>query len=77
MNVVRKLAIKKKSVVMIVHDLCMALQTADRLLVMNEGKKVLEGTTDEVFQSGVLKEVFGVVIDRLSTQNGWRYYLET
>lgn len=77
MNVVRKLAIKKKSVVMIIHDLCMALQTADRLLVMNEGKKVLEGTTDEVFQSGVLKEVFGVVIDRLSTQNGWRYYLET
>lgn len=77
MKIARKLAAEKKSVVMIIHDLCMALQTADRLLVMNEGKKVQEGTPDEVFQTGVLKNVFGVTVDRLATPNGWRYYLET
>ena len=77
MKIARKLAAEKKSVVMIIHDLCMALQTADRLLVMNEGKKVQEGTPDEVFQTGILKNVFGVTVDRLATLNGWRYYLET
>ena len=73
----RFLSKEGKTVVMVLHDLSMALQVADQLIVMNNGAIVKQGTTQEIYDSGCLDEVFGVKVNRLQTTTGWHYYYDT
>ena len=73
----RELCRAGKTVVMVLHDISMALQTADQLVVMEHGRVVRQGEPQEVFASGCLDAVFGVHIDRVSAKNGWHYYYDT
>lgn len=70
----RALADSGRYVLMVIHDLSHALETADRVAVMGEGTVVLEGTPEEVYGSGVLDRVFGVRVLRTKTDQGWHYF---
>lgn len=48
--------------VAVLHDLNLAAQYCDRLLLLNNGRMVMFGTPQEVFHSRRLEEVFGVRI---------------
>ncbi len=74
MNTAHELAREGKSVTLVVHDLCLALRTAHRVVVLDGGRVQAEGTPDEVFESGVLRTVFGVELCRVETPEGYRYY---
>ena len=74
MNTARKLAQQGKAVVLVLHDLCLAMRSADRVAVFGEGRLQCAGTPEEVFESDVLDRVFGVPVRRLATENGWQYY---
>lgn len=74
METVRKLAEQGKAVVLVLHDLAMALRMADQILVLREGRMCAQGTPEAVYKSGVLGEVFGVKVKRVSTEDGWQYY---
>ena len=76
MEIARKLAEQGKTVVMVLHDLPQAFLTADRIVVMSEGNVVKYGETEEVFQSGVVENVFGVKIERVLAENDWQYYVK-
>jgi iron complex transport system ATP-binding protein len=52
-------------VLMASHDLNLAGDYADRLLVMSTGKKVAEGTPDHVLRPEVLESVYGVRLQRV------------
>lgn len=66
-----------KTVVMVLHDLSMALQVADQLIVMDRGRIVQQGRPEEIFTSQCLDAVFGVSFGRVQTKSGWHYYYET
>ena len=70
------LARQGKAVVMVVHDLCLALRTAYQIVVIDGGCLRAVGTPGEVFESGILKDVFGVELRRVETAEGFRYYYE-
>jgi iron complex transport system ATP-binding protein len=74
MEVAKKLASQGKAVVLVLHDLCLALRTGDRIAVFSEGQLRQLGTPQEVFDSGILTEVFGTEVGRVETENGTRYY---
>lgn len=74
METVRKLAEQGKAVVLVLHDLAMALRMADQILVLREGRMCAQGTPETVYKSGVLSEVFGVKVKRVRTEDGWQYY---
>lgn len=74
MDLSRELAKQGKAVVLVLHDLAMALQTADELAVLSNGNLVKYGNAEEVFESGVLDSVFGVKLCRVMTDCGWKYY---
>ena len=74
MDVARRLAVQGKSVVLVLHDLCMALQCADQVAVLSEGQLVQAGTSEEIYSSGVLGRVMGVTLRRTETEAGWRYF---
>lgn len=65
-----------KAVVMVLHDLSMALQTADWLIVMDGGRVIWQEEPQNVFESRCLDRVFGVELKRVKTKTGWHYYYE-
>ena len=74
MSLVRRLASEGKAVGMVLHDLPLALRWSHRLAVLHRGTLRFCGTSEEVFASGVLEEIFGVKLGRLQTEDGWLYY---
>jgi len=65
MNLLRDLCREGHSAVAVLHDLALALEYADRVLLMYDGRMIAEGTPDEVFLSGKIQEVFNIDIVRL------------
>ena len=47
---------------MVLHDLREALEVADSLMVMKEGRALMEDTPSAVFESGILEFVFSVSV---------------
>lgn len=74
MALARKLAGQGKAVVLVLHDLCLAMETADEIVVMQEGQVRLSGTPESVYAAGVLEDVMGVVLGRTQVDTGWRYF---
>lgn len=75
MDMAKKLAAGGKAVVMVLHDLTQALQVADRVVLMNEGRIVMQGTSEEVYKSGQIQKVFGVKLERVQIgERVWHYF---
>lgn len=74
MNTARKLASQGKAVVLVLHDIALALERADRVAVLREGELSSWDTPEAVFRSGVLQKTFRVGIERMDTPHGVRYY---
>ncbi len=74
MALARRLAGEGRAVVLVMHDLCQALRTADVASVLSDGRLLFSGTPDEVYTEGILNRVFGISLRRFQTENGWQYY---
>lgn len=74
MEMAKELAAQGKAVVLILHDISMALRVADQILVLSNGALVQSGSPEAVFSSGILTKVFGIEIKRVRTEEGWQYY---
>ena len=74
MTVSRRLAEQGRAVVLVLHDLSLALREADQLAVLADGALCQTGTAEELYASGVLDRVFAVSVKRVQTENGWQYY---
>ncbi|HZX04059.1 ABC transporter ATP-binding protein [Kribbella sp.] len=60
MNVVHAAATTGRTVVAVLHDLTLAAQYADHLVVMGEGRIAAEGRPADVLTAALLAEVFGL-----------------
>jgi len=74
MALARTLAQQGKAVVLVLHDLCLAMEIADEIVVLWDGRLQQAGTPEEVFASGVLNRVMGIALSRTRTEEGWRYF---
>ena len=63
-----------RAVVLVLHDLCLALRFAHRGAVLSEGRLLQTGTPEELFSSRILTEPFRTPRTRIRTEGGWRYY---
>jgi len=73
----RALAAEGKTVVLVLHDLPMAMECADHLAVLSEGTCLFQGSPEAAFLSGSLTGAFGVQLQRVQTPDGWKYYFST
>lgn len=69
-----QLARQGKAVVLVLHDLPLALSTADRLAVLKEGRLLAVDGPEALCADGILNSVFGIELGRVMTDRGWRYY---
>lgn len=74
MAAARRLAEGGRAVVMVLHDLPLALRGADDIALLCQGRLLICGTAEEVYASGQLDRVFGVALRRVETESGWQYY---
>lgn len=74
MTLARQLADRGKAVLLVLHDLPLALEYGDRIAVMKEGRLLDAGTPEEIYARGTLKQAFSVNIHRTAVADGWRYY---
>ena len=77
MAVARRLAREGRAVVMVLHDLPLAMRGADDIALLSGGRLAAWGTAAEVYRSGQLDRVFGVALRRVETESGWQYYYDT
>ena len=74
MEMARALARAGKTVVVVLHDLPLALRGSDQIVVLHGGGVRYAGTPEGACGSGILDRVFGVSLRRVETPEGARYY---
>lgn len=74
MDWMKQLAKEGRAAVMVLHDLPLAMEYADRIALMERGKLVFTGTPEELHASGKIEEVFGVRFHRLEHENRLYYF---
>ena len=77
MKQARALAEEGKAVVLVLHDLSLALEYADFLAVLCEGRCIFQGSPEDAFLEGSLSSAFGVNLKRMETSEGWKYYFSS
>lgn len=61
LDIVKKLnKDNKTTVLMVLHDINQALQYSDNIIIMNEGKIIAQGRSEEVINCNIIKRVYGV-----------------
>ncbi|MFW7378783.1 MAG: heme ABC transporter ATP-binding protein [Oligoflexus sp.] len=60
LQVFKRVTKKQIGVAAVLHDLNIAAQFADRVIVLHEGRLVAQGTPSEVLTSGRIRQVFGM-----------------
>ena len=68
MDLMRDLCSEGRCAVVVLHDLALALEYADDVLLMQNGRLIAQGSPDEIYRSGALANVFG--IDAVRLENG-------
>ena len=63
MDMLLELRDEGRTVIAVMHDLSLALERADHVLLMQDGRLVQQGSPEEIFDSGKLEDVFGVVAE--------------
>lgn len=64
-----------KTIIMVMHDLDLALRYSDRLMVMDQGRCVCDGSVKSVLASGTIERAFAVQIHPAYTPAGRAYTL--
>lgn len=76
MQLVRRLNVEAgKTIVMVIHDLDLALRYSDDLMVMERGVCWYAGSVDDVLESGAIEHAFEVSIRAVDSSHGRSYSL--
>lgn len=70
----QELAAQGKAVLLVLHDLLLALRISHRIVVMDGGRVLFSGTPRETMDSGILQQLYGVEVASLETEQGQRLY---
>lgn len=73
MELCRELAAEGRALVLVLHDLPLALQYADRVAVLDGGRLLSLGKPEEIMSTDILHTTFGVRIFQVETPIGTQY----
>ena len=74
MDTAKRLAHDGRAVLLVMHDIRLAMQSADRLVVMDGGTVAAQGDADTLLHTGVIDRVFSVGLRCTDTEHGAQYY---
>ncbi len=65
---------KRGSVIVVMHDINLCYQYADRVLLMQKGKVVMDGTVQEVMSPHLLSETYQIELEQIQSLDGEIFY---
>ena len=68
MKLLKELSREGRTVVVVLHELALAMEYADCIWVLDRGRHAFSGRPEELFESGKIQRVFGIEAER--TQSG-------
>jgi iron complex transport system ATP-binding protein len=75
-EMMQQLASQGKALLLVLHDLLLALRISHKIVVLSGGRVRFCGTPQELMASPVLEEVYGVEIKSVQTQRGERLFYD-
>jgi iron complex transport system ATP-binding protein len=75
MHTLKALCSQGKGIVAVMHDLTLALQFADNIVVVHSNGSLTKLSTEQLFTSDIIPNTFGVKIGRHTIENEHIYYL--
>lgn len=75
-EMVQQLAVEGKTVILVLHDILLALKISGRIAAVGEGKVVWSGTPEEMLEQNVPERLCGVAVGAAKTEVGMQYYYE-
>ncbi|MGN1345511.1 MAG: ABC transporter ATP-binding protein [Eubacteriales bacterium] len=73
-DTIRSLAASGRAVLLVLHDLSLALKLSDRVAVLHDGHLLAFGTPAEILSSGAIEQAYQVKIRSFSADGGVEYY---
>ena len=73
---VRQLSKEGKTVVLVLHDILLALKISARIAALGEGKVIWSGTPEEMLAQDMAKRLYGVAVGAVRTGAGTQYFYE-
>ena len=73
-SIMSRLAQQGKTIVVVLHNLNMALKYADEVVVLEKGEVVCAQSPEGVFNTNVLDRVFFIEMKKIETEFGTQYY---
>ncbi len=73
---VRQLSKEGKTVVLVLHDILLALKISARIAALGEGKVIWSGTPGEMLEQNVSQRLYGVAVGAARTDTGTQYFYE-
>ena len=73
---VQQLADEGKTVVLVLHDILLALKISARIAALGEGKVIWSGTPEEMLAQDMAKRLYGVAVGAVRTGAGTQYFYE-
>lgn len=60
MNLIKKMQSDGKTIVMVIHDLNLAMTYSDRIMAMKNGRLLYMGTPKEMYEKNVFSDLFSI-----------------
>ncbi|MCF0150385.1 MAG: ABC transporter ATP-binding protein [Firmicutes bacterium] len=76
MKLAQQLAHEGKTVIMVIHDLRLAMTYADRICICHDGTVTPPKAPEQLIDSPLWESVFGLRLKRFAAGSGWEYYYE-
>ncbi len=70
---IRFLSDAGKTIVLVLHDLPLALKLSDEIAVLHEGHLLDTGTPENILESGAIERAYGIKIRPIRTEDGTDY----
>jgi len=76
MKALNRLADNGKGVITVIHDLVFAMEYSHIITIVHNGGIIVTDTPENIFNSHIIPEIFGVTVNRNETTQGYTYYYE-
>lgn len=75
-QLMRQLSKKGRTIILVLHDILLALKLSDRIVALREGKIVMSGTPEEVLKTNMIGQLYDVSVKAHGTENGVQYFYD-
>lgn len=69
MELIKNMKKQGKTVVMVIHDLNLAMSFSDKIAAVNNGRIAMFGSSKEIYDSGIIEDIFGIKAYRYAEKN--------